>query len=559
MASKPINPIIQDLMDLIQPPYQGNVARPTSQFAHVRDEGTSPHGGFDQNRGHLVPGPVNSPVFGEIGDVEAQPRGRIAIHEVDPVTGARTGYDIEILHTESQFVQPGDKVAPRQAIGMQGGVGVNGVDKKTGMGIPGNPHAHIQEYRGTDPTPLNPLRHLYEYHHPGEPLPQLPEFFPESVPPRPDSHPRRDPLIRDDPAAPNRPLGMPGPASPNRQPPTLPADKFGQPPTAKPRSNVGQPLDITPFQFRNPPAPGGGFGPPPDPTGSLYFSPQPPPRQFGPFTVPGPGGSGTDILGPRNGIAGKSSIPMVSAPGQVGNGRAPAAPSQPINGNAADQAGGGHDIGGVWTTARQYMGGQAGRMPPATAPANQAPAAFPENGTQPIGTLNGASQTGTFDPAAALSPLRRPRPPQAPAASWPNAPVTPLPQMPQAGAAAPERPDWHDAADWPQQGLPSWTQAQPAPQPALPVENLTTRVLRMKGVPEADIGAAINNPAKMQDILSQYYGRRSIAPGNDSWAAYNRATQAGPADPPDQVSTPGAATPANYLPFGWAGLPALLR
>jgi hypothetical protein len=78
-------------------------------------------------------------------------------------------------------------------------------------------------------------------------------------------------------------------------------------------------------------------------------------------------------------------------------------------------------------------------------------------------------------------------------------------------------------------------------------------------VPEADIGAAINNPAKMQDILSQYYGRRSIAPGNDSWAAYNRATQAGPADPPDQVSTPGAATPANYLPFGWAGLPALLR
>jgi hypothetical protein len=317
---------------------------------------------------------------------------------------------------------------------------------------------HIQVYRGTDPTPLNPLRHLYEYHHPGEPLPQLPEFFPESVPPRPDSHPRRDPLIRDDPAAPNRPLGMPGPASPNRQPPTLPADKFGQPPTAKPRSNVGQPLDITPFQFRNPPAPGGGFGPPPDPTGSLYFSPQPPPRQFGPFTVPGPGGSGTDILGPRNGIAGNSSIPMVSAPGQVGNGRAPAAPSQPINGNAADQAGGGHDIGGVWTTARQYMGGQAGRMPPVTAPAHQVPAAFPQNGAQPIGTINGANQTGIFDPAASLVPLPRPRPPQAPAASWPSEPVAPLLHLPQAGAAAPEHPDWHDAGDWPQQGLPSWAQ-----------------------------------------------------------------------------------------------------
>jgi hypothetical protein len=82
----------------------------------------------------------------------------------------------------------------------------------------------------------------------------------------------------------------------------------------------------------------------------------------------------------------------------------------------------------------------------------------------------------------------------------------------------------------------------------------------MKGVPEADIGAAINNPAKMQDLLNQYYGWRSmIAPGDNNWGIYNRATQAGPADQPDQASTPGAAMPANYLPFGWAGLPALLR
>jgi hypothetical protein len=582
MASKPINPIIQELMDLIQTPYQGYVARPTSQFAHVRDKGSSPHVGFDQNRGHLVPGPVNSPVFGVIGDVEAQPFGRIVIHETDPVTGARTGYDIELLHTESQFVQPKDKVKARQAIGMQGGVGANGVDKKTGNGIPGDPHAHIQVFRGSGPTPLNPLRHLYEYHHPGQPIPPLPEFFPESVPPRPDGPARRDPLLGDDPAAPNGPLGGQGPASPNRQQPTLPADRFRPPPTAMPRSNVGPPLDLTPFQFRNPPASRGGFGPPPDPTGSLYFSPQSPPRQFGPFTLPGPGSSGTDIPAPRNGNPGNSSIPVYSAPGQAGSGTAPAAAPQTINGNAADQAGGGNDIGGVWTTARQYISRQTGRVAPATAPADQVPAAFPENGTQPIGYLNDANQTGTFDPALSGVPLPRLRPPQAPAASWPSAPVAPLLQMPQGGPAAPEHPDWRDAVDWPQQGLPSWAQTQPstentfpaspngvrglagaqppvsqriAPQPTLPVQNLTTHVLRMKGVPEADIGAAINDPRKMQDLLNQLYGRRSmIAPGDESWGVYNRATQSGPADQPAQVLTPAAIAPENYLPFGWSGL-----
>ena len=122
-----------------------------------------------------------------------------------------------------------------------------------------------------------------------------------------------------------------------------------------------------------------------------------------------------------------------------------------------------------------------------------------------------------------------------------------------------------DAFPAPPNATPGLADAQPlamrgaAPQPALPVENLTTRTLRMKGVPEADIAAAINNPAKMQDILNQYYGRRPIAPGDDSWAAYNRASQDSPADQPAQAWTPVAATPKNYLPFGWSGLQALLR
>jgi hypothetical protein len=192
-------------------------------------------------------------------------------HELDPVTGKRTGYDIEILQTESQFVEEGAKVIPRQSIGMQGGVGVNGVDKN-GNGIPGASHVHLQVYRGSDPTPLNPLRHLYEYHHPGQPLPQLPEFFPESVPPRPNRPARPDPLLGDDRAPPNAPPGGRRPAAPITRPSTSPPDRLTPP---RPPSSVGQPLDITPPVQRNQPAPDGGFEPgSTGATGQLYFSPQ---------------------------------------------------------------------------------------------------------------------------------------------------------------------------------------------------------------------------------------------------------------------------------------------
>jgi hypothetical protein len=82
----------------------------------------------------------------------------------------------------------------------------------------------------------------------------------------------------------------------------------------------------------------------------------------------------------------------------------------------------------------------------------------------------------------------------------------------------------------------------------------------MKCVPEADIGAAINDPAKMQDILNQCFGRRSmIAPGGDGGRLGNQFGQATLADQPGQASTPITATQGNYLPFGWAGLTALLR
>jgi hypothetical protein len=208
-------------------------------------------------------------------------------------------------------------------------------------------------------------------------------------------------------------------------------------------------------------------------------------------------------------------------------------------------------------------------------PVDHMPGALPENGTQPVGYLNGASQTATFDPTLSSVPPPRPGPPETSTASWSIAPQL---QMPQAKPAAPWEADWQGARDWPHENPPGWTQLQTptdntlqaspngvrglagpqplasqrmGPPPTPTVQNLTTRALRMKGVPEADIGAAINDPGKMQDLLNQYYGRRSrIVPGDGSGGFGNQFDQATLADQPGQASTPTAATQGNYLPFG---------
>jgi hypothetical protein len=91
------------------------------------------------------------------------------------------------------------------------------------------------------------------------------------------------------------------------------------------------------------------------------------------------------------------------------------------------------------------------------------------------------------------------------------------------------------------------------------VQNLTAHVLRMKDVPEAVIGAAINAPAQMQGLLSQLHGRRStVAP--DAGGGFGGQIGADTSDDqPGPAPTPSAATPDTFLPFGWAGLPALQR
>jgi hypothetical protein len=94
------------------------------------------------------------------------------------------------------------------------------------------------------------------------------------------------------------------------------------------------------------------------------------------------------------------------------------------------------------------------------------------------------------------------------------------------------------------------------PPPALPVQNLTVQTLRMKGVPEADIGAAINDPAQMRDLLNQLYGGRPMAANGESVDGAGRGRFA---DRLDQQAAPNDAAPDNAPPFGWAGLAALRR
>jgi hypothetical protein len=90
-------------------------------------------------------------------------------------------------------------------------------------------------------------------------------------------------------------------------------------------------------------------------------------------------------------------------------------------------------------------------------------------------------------------------------------------------------------------------------------QNLTAHVLRKKGVPEAAIGAAINNPAQMRNLLNQLCGRRSMV-ASDAGGGFGGQIGADTSDDqPGPAPTPSEATPDSYPPFGWAGLPALRR
>jgi hypothetical protein len=273
-------------------------------------------------------------------------------------------------------------------------------------------------------------------------------------------------------------------------------------------------MDITTPAQRNPPASGDGYERH-DPTGGLYFNSPSPPRQFGPFTLPIPESPRTDIPDSRIGHLASSAMPISLTPGQGGQdaGAAPGAFRPSIDFGAAVQAGGRNGIGGVWTTAQRDIGGQTGRMQPGIGLASGVAGPFSENGAPPIGYTDGANQAGTFAPSVADGTRLQP-----------SGPLSILSQPPPAA------------------------------------RNLTKHVLRMKGVPDADIGTALNDPSQMRDLLNQLYGRRPmIAPDANEDGFTGNAGRGPLADQPEQATTQRAATPDTYLPFGWAGLPPFQR
>jgi len=298
------NPVIRELLDRIEPPsahgvapdgtrvdYDGPQSNPTSDFASTErpSKSSNPHGGFDQNRGKGVGGPIASPIHGVVRGTGG-PYGHIVIDEVDPVTHQYTGYTYEILHTQSQFVKEGNKVSAGDPIGLEGGVGA-GIDKDTQQPILGASHAHSKLFFGTDPTPLNPLRHLYEYTHPGEQVPSLSELEPYSVPPK--KGPRPDPRLSSNPwLSSDAPLGGQGPSAPSTQPPGPAQQRTSPPQATQPRTNPPPSAPISPNGS------GQQSGPGSQPTWS--FSPETP-ASLNPVadrsgtwgSVPLPGGTST--------------------------------------------------------------------------------------------------------------------------------------------------------------------------------------------------------------------------------------------------------------------------
>jgi len=272
------------------PPSRGYRPHTTSRFASTnRPPGsTNPHRGLDANyylgpkanpqSGLNLDHPtIRSPVAGDIVEIEPS-LGRIVIRETD-AAGNYTGYQVEILHTNTRSVEKGPVYAG-QPIATMGGVGVNGKGRPDGF-----QHMHVQVI---DPAGnvVNPLRHLFEYHHPGEPIPSLPQFEPQQLGPRAhlgaalQAGDQRQPAPSGAPKSNDAPAG----AMSTQLPPGTPIGGAEGP------TVIGGPGPLRPLV---PPAPSRSSAPASpatpavDPTlPPLHFAPEKPQR-VGPFEVPG--------------------------------------------------------------------------------------------------------------------------------------------------------------------------------------------------------------------------------------------------------------------------------
>jgi hypothetical protein len=147
-----------------------------------------------------------------------------------------------------------------------------------------------------------------------------------------------------------------------------------------------------------------------------------------------------------------------------------------------------------------WRGPRVQRYPPSNSSEDSRPSTWPWLPVPPFPWVS-PSPTMPTDPAA-REPADIPGWPGAKRLPYnPPAPTLPNPnyEFPPANSPDPLAP---------RNGAPPNRSEYPAPsgQATRMAQNLTAHVLRMKGVPEADIGAAINDPAQMRNLLNQLYG-----------------------------------------------------
>lgn len=294
------HPFIQELLELILPPQDGYRPHITSRFASTNrpPRSTNPHRGLDANyylgpkanpqSGLNLDHPtVQSPVAGDIEEIEPS-LGRIVIREKDPASNY-TGYRVEILHTNTRSVKEKDQVSAGQPIATMGGVGVNGKGRPEGF-----QHMHVQVI---DPAGnvINPLRHLFEYHHLRRTDTVLASIRAAAIG---AAHATRlgFTVRKSRRAGAERRAAISGRSSTSSSDRSAPERRKESTSTTRPDHAAGSPSTDSTVSSRHRAAAGlapgtanpGAAGPAPAPDGlpPLHFAPETPQR-FGPFEVPG--------------------------------------------------------------------------------------------------------------------------------------------------------------------------------------------------------------------------------------------------------------------------------
>jgi hypothetical protein len=156
----------------------------------------------------------------------------------------------------------------------------------------------------------------------------------------------------------------------------------------------------------------------------------------------------------------------------------------------------------------------------------------------------------------------------APPADNPYGPIPSIPQgpAPKIPPTVPNGPYYRSPAQSPSPSAP-WKNipsSPPAPRPSAPdgrdqvpqsnnraisgpptrmLRNQTVDVLRMKGIPDADIAAAISDPGQMMALLNQLYGRHPAPANAGGNEVANRDDGNRFAGRPDRDAAPNAAAP----------------